>query len=138
MCPLMGVGSMWNDCVVQEKTWYSTSPPEHAMLLTILTISRYGSCPMPNSRIVAVGKSGREASSGQSSHRVRVRVKATKEEFGRWNRCSSSHFLRYSYSPQWRHSNKTYRPLLRSLNTGCPDRKSTRLNSSHLGISYAV
>src|ERR1035438_6981854 len=32
----------------------------------------------------------------------------------------------------------TVKKMLESISTNCPDRKSTRLNSSHLGISYAV
>src|ERR1039458_10691931 len=31
-----------------------------------------------------------------------------------------------------------FRPLFRQVGRWCTDRKSTRLNSSHLGISYAV
>ena len=57
----MGVGGMYNDCFARGKTWYLPSTPEHAMLLITLSISRYVSCLMPNYRIVAVGKSGREA-----------------------------------------------------------------------------
>jgi hypothetical protein len=43
------------------------------MLLTIPSISRYASCPMPNSRIVAVGKSGR-GRDHQSGYRSTVQL----------------------------------------------------------------
>ena len=63
MYPSMAVGGMYNDCFARGKMWYLPSTPEHAMLLIIHSVSRHALCPMQNYRIVAVGKSGREARS---------------------------------------------------------------------------
>src|ERR1035438_10653069 len=81
-------------------------------------------------RVYALASDVLKLSTSLRATRNRPRHRARIAHESVLHRCSSCTPVVIAFARQYRQSRHTCAP--------CPDRKSTRLNSSHLGISYAV